>query len=143
MTGRKTLIYVLMMAVLPALIITIPTSQAQARNGRTAAFVFGFVAGATGTAIIYNHNRQRWGRVRNHYHRGYYKGCHTHNGVRHCHRQKRYRSAPVYYSQPKVYYKRPKAWSRSWYRYCSKRYRTFNPRTGYYFYKPGRKRLCR
>ncbi len=34
-------------------------------------------------------------------------------------------------------------WSAAWLASCSARYRTFNPRTGSYFYKPGRQRFCR
>ena len=37
----------------------------------------------------------------------------------------------------------PEPWSAAWYDYCSSRYRTFNPDTGYYFYKPGKRRFCR
>ncbi len=37
----------------------------------------------------------------------------------------------------------PKPWTSEWYAYCSSKYRTFNPRTGYYYYKPGRQRFCR
>ncbi|MBB4303563.1 uncharacterized protein YcfJ [Rhodobium orientis] len=37
----------------------------------------------------------------------------------------------------------PKPWSPAWYDYCSSKYRTFNPDTGYYFYAPGRQRFCR
>lgn len=33
-------------------------------------------------------------------------------------------------------------WSRGWFRYCSDRYRTFNPETGTYFAYGGEKRFC-
>ena len=136
MTGRKLFIYLLVAAILPALAITIPTTQAEAKNGRRGAFVAGLVIGAVGAAAIYHHNDRRWGRVQNHYHRHYYKGCHTHNGVRHCHRARTYSTRPVNYG-------RPKAWTRAWYRYCSNKYRSFNPRTGYFTAYSGRKRFCR
>ena len=136
MTGRKLSIYLLIMAILPAIAITIPTSEAEARKGRRGAFVAGLVIGAVGAAAIYHHNNTRWRGVRNHYHRGFYGGCHRHNGVRHCHRARNYRPAPVRYG-------RPKPWTRAWYRYCHNKYRSFNSRTGYYTTYSGRKRFCR
>jgi BA14K-like protein len=33
-------------------------------------------------------------------------------------------------------------WTREWYIYCSKRYRTFNPETGTYRARSGKNRLC-
>lgn len=33
-------------------------------------------------------------------------------------------------------------WSREWYRYCSKRYRSFDPQTGTYTLRPGVQRFC-
>ncbi|WP_274628008.1 BA14K family protein [Arvimicrobium flavum] len=33
-------------------------------------------------------------------------------------------------------------WSRSWYRYCSNRYRSFDPQTGTYVGYDGRERFC-
>ncbi|AXS42677.1 BA14K family protein [Breoghania sp. L-A4] len=35
------------------------------------------------------------------------------------------------------------AWSRGWYRDCDRRYRSFNPRTGYYMGYDGRRHFCR
>ena len=37
----------------------------------------------------------------------------------------------------------PPAWSQQWYQYCSQRYRTFNPNTGYYVAKGGKQTFCR
>lgn len=34
-------------------------------------------------------------------------------------------------------------WTPSWYRYCSRKYRSFNPNTGYYLAYSGRYRFCR
>jgi hypothetical protein len=34
-------------------------------------------------------------------------------------------------------------WTKAWYRYCAKRYRSFNPRTGYYRTYRGRLVFCR
>ena len=57
-----------------------------------------------------------------------------------------------YYAPSRVYRHRPvrrrsygrhEPWSAGWVRSCSARYRTFNPRTGYYFYKRGKQRFCR
>jgi len=61
---------------------------------------------------------------------------------------------PGDYYPPRVIYRRHRPvrrhyarglepWTAAWVRSCSARYRTFNPRTGYYFYKVGRKRFCR
>ena len=33
-------------------------------------------------------------------------------------------------------------WSREWYRYCSQRYRSFDPQTGTYTLRPGVQRFC-
>lgn len=33
-------------------------------------------------------------------------------------------------------------WSPEWYRYCSQRYRSFDPRTGTFFIRPGVERFC-
>ncbi|PLX37311.1 MAG: hypothetical protein C0606_10865 [Hyphomicrobiales bacterium] len=49
-----------------------------------------------------------------------------------------YRDAP-----PRYYYDAPRPWTPEWYAYCASKYRTFNPRSGYYFYKPGKQRFCR
>lgn len=37
----------------------------------------------------------------------------------------------------------PKRWSRSWYIYCAKKYKSFNARTGRYTSRSGRQRICR
>lgn len=51
----------------------------------------------------------------------------------------------VYRPAPRVYYRSGgyEPWTPGWYRYCTSKYRTFNPRTGYYYYKVGRQRFCR
>jgi len=33
-------------------------------------------------------------------------------------------------------------WSQEWYRYCTQKYRSFNPDTGYYTTYSGRQRFC-
>ncbi|MBZ8134627.1 hypothetical protein [Afifella sp. IM 167] len=48
---------------------------------------------------------------------------------------------PRYYRSAPVYAGVCRPWTQAWYQRCS-RFKTFNPRTGYYFYKPGRKRFC-
>ncbi len=51
---------------------------------------------------------------------------------------------PRYVAPPTpVYYGPPRPWTRAWYRYCIKRYRSFNPRTGYYVTYSGYRRFCR
>lgn len=37
----------------------------------------------------------------------------------------------------------PPAWTQQWYQYCSARYRSFNPNTGYFIAKGGQQVFCR
>jgi hypothetical protein len=37
----------------------------------------------------------------------------------------------------------PEPWTPEWYDYCANKYRSFNPRTGYYWTYSGYKRFCR
>ena len=71
-----------------------------------------------------------------------------------------YDAPPAYYPAPRAYYPAPRAyyapprqvtyyrqggfepWSRSWYNYCSDRYRSFNPNTGTYRGYDGRGHFC-
>ena len=41
------------------------------------------------------------------------------------------------------YYGPPAPWSPAWYSYCSSRYQSFNPNTGYFFGYDGRYHFCR
>lgn len=52
-----------------------------------------------------------------------------------------YEPAPQYVPAP-VYYGRPAAWTPEWYRYCSSKYRSFNPDTGYFRTYSGRYQFC-
>jgi hypothetical protein len=47
-----------------------------------------------------------------------------------------------YYAEPSYSY-RPAPWSPAWYDYCSDRYRSFNPRTGYFKGYDGEYHFCR
>ncbi|MEI2383725.1 BA14K family protein [Breoghania sp. JC706] len=47
-------------------------------------------------------------------------------------------TAPRYYDGGRY-----PAWSAQWYRYCENRYRSFNPRTGYYLGYDGEYHFCR
>ncbi|PVB59444.1 BA14K family protein [Labrenzia sp. 011] len=49
-----------------------------------------------------------------------------------------YRPAPA----PVVVY-RPAPWSPAWYDYCSSKYRSFNPNTGYFLAYSGQHKFCR
>ncbi|MTI19242.1 BA14K family protein [Rhodobacteraceae bacterium RKSG542] len=54
--------------------------------------------------------------------------------------------APRYYAPPPpppVYRGGLRPWSPEWYRYCSAKYRSFNPRTGTYTAYSGKTRFCR
>jgi len=48
-----------------------------------------------------------------------------------------------HYRRRRVYYGHPRPWTAAWYDYCSARYRSFNPNTGYYRTYSGRYRFCR
>jgi hypothetical protein len=63
----------------------------------------------------------------NHYYRMAYNDCMAQNA----------RPAP----QP-VYRGGYEPWTPEWYRYCSQRYRSFNPKTGYYKTSSGQQRFC-
>ncbi|WP_319533537.1 BA14K family protein [uncultured Cohaesibacter sp.] len=52
------------------------------------------------------------------------------------HHYRPYRPAPVYYGSPAP-------WTPGWYSYCSSRYRSFNPHTGYFRGYDGRLHFCR
>ena len=51
----------------------------------------------------------------------------------------------IYRPAPRRAYRRGhyEPWTPGWVSYCRSKYRTFNARTGYYYYKPGRRRFCR
>ncbi|QDG79280.1 BA14K family protein [Labrenzia sp. PHM005] len=51
--------------------------------------------------------------------------------------------APRYYRPAPIVTYRPAPWSNAWYNYCSSKYRSFNPRTGYYLAYSGNYRFCR
>jgi len=61
-----------------------------------------------------------------------------------------YQPAPVYVQppppavvyQPAQAYYRPDPWSPEWYSYCSERYRSFNPQTGYFLGYDGNYHFC-
>ena len=40
---------------------------------------------------------------------------------------------PSFIGSAPVYYEPPEPWTPAWYDYCNDRYRSFNPRTGYFF----------
>lgn len=94
-----------------------PTNEAEAAGGRHKAFAFGAITGLAVGAIA-THPR---------YHRHPYYGPYAH---RHPHPR------PVYYG-------RPAAWTPEWFSYCSARYRSFNPHTGYFRTYSGKLRFCR
>ncbi|WP_246479410.1 BA14K family protein [Kaustia mangrovi] len=50
------------------------------------------------------------------------------------------RRAPA---RPSYRYGSPEPWTRDWYAYCSSKYRSFEPDTGYYTTYSGYKRFCR
>lgn len=62
-----------------------------------------------------------------------------------------YAAPPPVYAPPPAYYPapapvvvyRPAPWSPGWYEYCSNRYRSFNPNTGYFLAYSGQYQFCR
>ena len=48
----------------------------------------------------------------------------------------------VYRPAPRVTYYRAQPWTPAWYQYCSRKYRSFNPNTGYYLAYSGQYRFC-
>ncbi|MFN3170949.1 MAG: BA14K family protein [Hyphomicrobiales bacterium] len=48
----------------------------------------------------------------------------------------------VYHQQPVVVHARPAPWTPAWYSYCSNRYRSFNPQTGYFLAYSGNYTFC-
>lgn len=57
-----------------------------------------------------------------------------------------YPAQPYYYYRPApapAYYGRPAPWTPAWYSYCSSKYRSFNPQTGYFYGYDGRYHFCR
>lgn len=107
-------------ATLASLAVATTPTQSEAKNGWNtgAAIAGGFVAGAiVGSAL---------------------------SGPRY------YQPAPQYYYAPRrqyvapapVYY-RPAPWSPAWYQYCSTKYRSFNPQTGYFITYSGKHRFCK
>ena len=107
--------FALVASLATAATVAMPTAEAEARGGRNAAFAAGAITGLAVGAIA------------------------AHAGARHHYYGPRY-----YYPRYRpVRYGRPAPWTRAWYRYCSARYRSFNPRTGYYMTYSGRARFCR
>ena len=53
-----------------------------------------------------------------------------------------YAPPPVVYAPAPVYSYAPAPWSPAWYRYCSQRYRSFDPRSGTFQPYYGPRRLC-
>jgi hypothetical protein len=49
---------------------------------------------------------------------------------------------PIVYEPAPVYYANPEPWTPEWYSYCSSRYRSFNPSTGYFLGYDGDYHFC-
>ena len=52
-------------------------------------------------------------------------------------------TTPSYHAPAPVYHGRPAPWTPAWYSYCSSRYRSFNPNTGYFVSYSGHHVFCR
>ena len=82
---------------------------------KTENFLLGLTAGIVGTALIAS--------------------------AVHHHKKKKWKKR--YRARQKVYRYRPQPWTPEWYDYCSAKYRSFDPETGYYRTYSGRYRFCR
>lgn len=51
--------------------------------------------------------------------------------------------APYYAPPAPVTYAKPQPWTPGWYSYCSAKYRSFNPQTGYFLGYDGQYHFCR
>ncbi|WP_248304474.1 BA14K family protein [Breoghania sp. L-A4] len=136
-----------------------PARAGMAAAPRALASAVGDTAGPV-EKIGYRHDRRRgfFTSRRHHrhhrHHRGYYRRTGPHIGV--------YIGVPYasyaypfgyYYAREYVpryrpyrvrhHYGRPRPWTPAWYDYCRAKYRSFNPRTGYYLAYSGRYRMCR
>lgn len=49
---------------------------------------------------------------------------------------------PIVYNPAPVYYARAEPWTQEWYAYCSSRYRSFDPQTGYFLGFDGNYHFC-
>lgn len=96
----------------------------EAQAGKTGNFLLGAAAGAAGLAIVgglARNNRRR---------NNYYQPRPA---------RRYYRPAPRRYYAPRARYA---AWSNAWYNNCARRYRSFNPNTGYYTAYSGVQKFC-
>ncbi|MBD1546213.1 BA14K family protein [Labrenzia aggregata] len=106
----------LAVAVIATSAMTVSVQTADAKNGRNGAFAAGAVIGLATGAIVGSQ-----------YQRRYYAP-----------------PPPAYYPAPApVYYAHPEPWTPAWYRYCSSKYRSFNPNTGYFVTYSGYRKFCR
>ncbi len=69
---------------------------------------------------------------------GYHGGHHTNHYRPHVYYG--WSHGPQYQT---TYYGNPVPWSSGWYRYCSAKYRSFNPSTGHFVGYDGRHHFCR
>ncbi len=107
----------------------IATTTTTAHANEYVAGAVGFVAGTiVGSALTQAHQ------PRVIYH-------HQRPGVVHV--RPTYQQRVVYRQRPVVVHTRPQPWTAAWYSYCSNRYRSFNPNTGYFLAYSGQYRFCR
>ncbi len=110
---KKIALTTLAVVVVGTSAMAVTTQTADAKHGRNGAFAAGAVIGLATGAII---------------------GSHAH---------RRYYAPPPRYVAPAPVYYRPAPWSPEWYQYCSSKYRSFNPNTGYFLSYSGKYRFCR
>nr|WP_321525186.1 BA14K family protein [uncultured Cohaesibacter sp.] len=121
-------------------LITGPAPQAQAKDGKNAALATGIIVGTVAGAIAVNAAKDNKRPVT--VHRAPPPAKHYAPAPRRTYAPK----PPRYYAPnpPRHYAPNPRSivMSRQQIRHCSERYRSFNPRTGYYTGHDGRKHLC-
>jgi hypothetical protein len=111
---KKIALTTMAVAVIATSAVTYSTQSADAANGRKGAFAAGAVVGLATGAIVGSALAQP-----------------------------RYYAPPPRYVAPAPVYYRPRPWTPEWYRYCSRKYRSFNYETGHYLSYSGEYRLCR
>ena len=106
-----------------AMTLASPAEAGRRHHGGAAAAV---ILGLGAAAIIANSHRHRYYNYSYGYRPYYY-------------------APPPYvaYAPPPVYNYAPARWSPAWYRYCARKYRSFDPRSGTFQPYRGPRRLCR
>lgn len=116
---KRIATYAMIATMATATALTLPAPQAEAKDGRNGAFVAGAITGLVTGAIAGQALKD------------------NDNGRNH------FRGPRRHFNHHSRHYGRPKPWTNAWYDYCHSRYRSFNPRTGYFLGYDGDHHFCR